>query len=220
MRRKPNLEPRMEATKDYLLRHEDYYFYKNKQVSIIDYREVFGNDNPVELDIGCGLGQFVNELASKNPDVNYLALEKTSNVIVTAMEKTQRLGLTNVKYMCCAAENIPYYLTPHTVRRIYLNFSTPLPKAGYVRQRLTNPRFLAIYRDTLVQGGEIWQKTDNMGFFEYSLAQFSQNGFKLKDISLDLHNSDFTDNIVTEYESKFLQKGQPIYRLIAYTDGE
>ena len=216
MRRKPNLTPRMEACRDLLLVREGYDFYKNKQPAIIDLGQIFGNDNPVELDIGTGLGQFINELAGSNPDCNYLALEKVANVIVTAMEKTKRQSLQNVKYLCCSAENLLYYLKPHSVRRIYLNFSTPLPKSGYQRQRLTNPRFLEVYKQVLTEDGEIIQKTDNMHFFEYSLEQFSACGFKLKDISLDLHNSGVSDNIVTEYESKFKALGMPIYRLKAY----
>lgn len=216
MRRKPNLTPRMEACRDLLLVREGYDFYKNKQPAIIDLEQIFGNDNPVELDIGTGLGQFINELAGSNPDCNYLALEKVANVIVTAMEKTKRQSLQNVRYLCCSAENLLYYLKPHSVRRIYLNFSTPLPKSGYQRQRLTNPRFLEVYKQVLTEDGEIIQKTDNMHFFEYSLEQFSACGFKLKDISLDLHNSGVSDNIVTEYESKFKALGMPIYRLKAY----
>jgi tRNA (guanine-N7-)-methyltransferase len=109
-------------------------------------------------------------------------------------------------------EVLQCYLKSGSVQRIYLNFSTPLPEKSREKQRLTSDRFLKIYRDLLPDGGEIHQKTDSMPFFEYSLAQLSKNGFELKNISLDLHKSEFAaENIVTEYERKFSEKG-PIYR--------
>ena len=118
-------------------------------------------------------------------------------------------------------EVLQCYLKSGSVGRIFLNFSTPLPEKTRERQRLTSKRFLDIYKDLLPSGGEVWQKTDDMHFFEYSLEQFSANGFRLQNISLDLHKSPFAaENIVTEYESRFAEKGPPIYRAKVRVGGE
>ena len=126
------------------------------------------------------------------------------------------MGVTNVKFVKCRAEYLPKYINPNSIARIYLNFSCPFPKKKYASHRLTNRRFLEIYKPLLAPGAEIHQKTDNMHFFEYSIEEFSQNGFALKNVTLDLHNSSFEGNIMTEYEKRFTDLGQPIYRLEAY----
>ena len=114
------------------------------------------------------------------------------------------------------AEYLPLFMREKTVTEIYLNFSTPFPKSRQESHRLTSKGFLDIYKKLLCDDGFIAQKTDSQGFFEYSLESFSQNGFLLSEISLDLHNSDFEGNIMTEYEEKFVSQGLPIYRLEAY----
>ena len=103
-----------------------------------------------------------------------------------------------------------------TIERLYLNFSCPFPKKKYENHRLTNKAFLKLYEMMLAPAAEIHQKTDNMHFFEYSIGELSDYGFTIKNVSLDLHNSDFEGNIVTEYEKRFSDLGQPIYRLEAY----
>lgn len=182
----------------------------------LDIKEMFGNDNPVELEIGCGKGQFVCELAKRNPGINYIAVEVTRNVVVAAAEKARDEALANVRFLCVPAEYLPRYLRPASVSRIYLNFSCPFPKSRFKNRRLTHKRFLSKYKLLMAKGAEIHQKTDNMQLFEFSIESFSKNGFALKNISLDLHNSGFEGNIVTEYENKFASKGFPIYRLEAY----
>ncbi len=220
MRRKRHLEERLEKCDEVLLARD----YLNKDTlkaieekrSILNYREIFGNDNPVHVELGCGLGGFCIELAKRNPNINILAVEKISNVILTALENAQRENLPNLKFLNIPVECLEIYIPENSVERIYLNFSTPLPKKGYEKQRLTHSRFLKIYSKLLKDNCEVHQKTDSMHFFEYSLEQFSSNGFALKNISLDLHNSDFaSENIVTEYEYSFSSKGMPIYRLEA-----
>lgn len=219
MRRKRNLDERLAAVSDYVI--ERTILDLNMKTSVekkdyIDFTKVFGNDNPVELEIGCGKGQFICELASRNPDVNYIAIEMLSNVIVEACEKAKKSNLPNVKFMIIRAECLESYVKNHSISKIYLNFSTPLPQKGYEKQRLTHRKFLGIYSRLLVSGGEIHQKTDSKSLFEFSIAEYSQSGFMLKDISLDLMNSDCVDNIMTEHELKFVEMNMPIYKIVAY----
>ena len=218
MRRKKHLEERLEncAEKIIFMDREDRNYQVKDTVNLIDYKELFGNDNPVVLEIGCGKGQFAREIARRNPDKNFLAVEKSSNVIVDAAEKAMAEELPNQYFMRGGAEYLDCYIPEHSVERIYLNFSCPFPKKSYASHRLTHRNFLAIYDKLLIEHGEIHQKTDNRNFFEFSLEEFSRCGYTLKNISLDLHNSDFEDNIVTEYEKRFSEQGFPIYRLEAF----
>ncbi len=220
MRKKKNLDTRLEGVKDYILDlplGDERDFNKAiKEKHLIDYREIFGNDNPVRMEIGCGRGQFAMEIAKRHPDINFIAVEKVLNVIVLACEKAKKEGLTNIRFICGSAEYLPKFIPEKSIELLYLNFSCPYPKARYARHRLTHRFFLDIYRSLLKDDAEIHQKTDNMNFFEFSIAEFSQSGYKLKNVSLDLHNSGFEGNIVTEYEKRFSDLGQPIYRLEAY----
>jgi tRNA (guanine-N7-)-methyltransferase len=217
MRKKKNLEARLEEVKEYILHTEceEKDFEKDVEKSLFDYEAVFGNSNPVRLEIGCGKGQFICEIAKRNPDVNFIAVEKIKNVIVAACEKAKEEGLTNVKFIAGCAEYLPRFIPENSVELIYLNFSCPFPKAKYARHRLTHRFFLEIYRKLLKENGEIHQKTDNMHFFEFSIEEYSAASYKISNVSLDLHNSSFEGNIVTEYEKRFSDLGQPIYRLEA-----
>lgn len=218
MRKKKHLEERLEKCDNIIVLYSDDSNFKTaiEKKEFIDTQELFGNDNPVVLEIGCGKGNFACELAKRNPDINVLALEKSANVLVIACEKAMRDNIKNVKFIHSGAEYLEKYIKPESIERIYLNFSCPYPKRAYENRRLTNVRFLKSYDVLLKKGAEIHQKTDNMHFFEYSIEQFTEYGFKLKNISLDLHNSDFEGNIETEYEHKFASIGMPIYRLEAY----
>ena len=218
MRRKKHLEERLAECGDmiiYMDREDRNYEFKDTE-NIIDCKALFGNDAPVELEIGCGKGQFICELAQRRPDVNFLAVEKASNVIVDAAEKAIALGIKNVRFMRGGAEYLDCYIPEQKIERLYLNFSCPFPKKSYASHRLTHRRFLKIYEKLLKPHAEIHQKTDNRNFFEFSLEEFSDCGWTMKNISLDLHNSDFEGNIVTEYEKRFSEQGFPIYRLEAY----
>ena len=218
MRRKKHLEERLAACGDmviYMDRENRDYSFKDTE-NMLDLHKLFGNDNPVIMEIGCGKGQFVCELAKRDPQYNYIAVEKASNVVVDAAARAIEEGLTNVRFLRGGAEYLDCYVPEHSAERIYLNFSCPFPKKSYAAHRLTHRNFLSMYEKLLVKGGEIHQKTDNMHFFEFSLGEFSQSGWGLKNISLDLHNSDFEGNIVTEYEERFSSQGMPIYRLEAF----
>lgn len=218
MRRKKNLDTRIEAVGDYLLTpiHEDLNFETARNnKSYFDFKELFGNENPVYLEVGCGKGRFSCEIAKRNPQNNYIAVEKVGNVIVSAAEHAKRENLKNIIFVKCGAEYLECYIPDASISGIYLNFSCPFPKKAYANHRLTSERFLNIYKRIMKAGAEIHQKTDNMHFFEFSIEEFTKAGFKLKNISLDLHNSDFEGNIVTEYEARFADQGLPIYRLEA-----
>ena len=157
--------------------------------ALLVYEKVFGNGNPVEVEVGCGNGGFICELAAKNPQVNYLAVEVCTNVILTAMERVLREGIGNVKFLNIPAEILCCYVPEGSVRKIYLNFSTPLPGSSHEKQRLTSPRFLSIYGRILEDGGTIEQKTDSAFFFDYSLEQYALAGYHVREVTRDLHNS-------------------------------
>lgn len=219
MKRLKHLEDRKTACGGLLISavSEDLNFATAGDVkNYIDLKEWFGVERPLWLEIGCGKGQFACELAKQHPEINIVAVEKNSNVIVQACERAKESGVTNVRFLKCAAEYITKYLRPGSVERLFLNFSCPFPKKSHQSHRLTSPVFLKLYRELLAEGAEIHQKTDNRQLFEYSLEQLSDHGFTLKNISLDLHHSDFEGNIITEYEQRFVSQGLPIYRLEAY----
>lgn len=218
MRKKKHLEERLANCNNVItLRSDDCNFLTAiEKKEYIDTEALFGNSNPVVLEVGCGKGGFACELAKREPEINVLALEKCANVVVIAAENAEKDNISNLKFLHVGAEYLEKYLKPESIERIYLNFSCPYPKKAYENHRLTNPRFLKSYEVILKKGAEIHQKTDNMHFFEYSIEQLTGYGFSLKNISLDLHNSEFEGNIVTEYEHRFSSMGMPIYRLEAY----
>ena len=222
MRKKKYLDERLEAVSDILFisNLEDRNFNTAAQKKeFIDFDNWFHLSSPYMLEIDCGKGGFALEFARRNPEINLIAVEKDANVIVSACEKVKESGIKNVRFIKCSAEYLPKYIKPHSINRIFLNFSCPFPKSKYAAHRLTHPRFLEIYKELMSNGAEIHQKTDNMGLFEFSIESLSGSGFALKNVSLDLHNSSFEGNIETEYEHKFVSLGLPIYRLEAYIAG-
>ena len=219
MRKKKNLEERLTNVKDILFTSdlEDRNFNTaSDKKEYIDFEGWFGRQAPLYLEIGCGKGRFSVEFAKQNPDINLVAVEKSANVIVEACETAKKEGVSNLKFIKSSAEYLEKYIREESIDRIFLNFSCPFPKKAYASHRLTHRNFLKIYKTIMKKEAEIHQKTDNMHFFEFSLEQFSQEGFSLQNVSLDLHNSDFEGNIETEYEQKFASQGFPIYRLEAY----
>ncbi|MDE6691263.1 MAG: tRNA (guanosine(46)-N7)-methyltransferase TrmB [Clostridia bacterium] len=181
----------------------------------LNFAEIFGNNNPVHLEIGCGKGKFICELSARRPDINFIAVEKISNVLIEAVERAMDEGLKNVHFINSAAEVLPKYLKEGSIEKIYLNFSNPLPKLGYAKQRLTHPKFLQEYRQFLKVGGEIVQKTDDGDFYKFSLESFQSSGYEILERCEDLHALNDSENIVTEHEKKFADMGKNIYRIIA-----
>lgn len=177
--------------------------------------DIFGNSNPVHLEIGCGKGKFVCETAKLNKDCNFIAVEKISNVLIEALERVKEEAIKNVYFLNCAAEVIEKYLKDNSVSRIYLNFSNPLPKEGYKKQRLTHPRFLRIYKQLLVSGGEIVQKTDDRDFYLFSLESYKAEGLNIVETCEDLKSHPVSGDVETEHEKRFKEMGKPIYRIVA-----
>ena len=221
MRKKRNFDARMEARSDLLLARGTNGILNMKEAAenfraLIDFKSAFGNDNPVVLEIGCGKGGFVMAFAEREQNVNFLALEKMSNVILTPMEEVAKRGIENVRFLNIRAECVPCYIPEKSLSAIYLNFSTPLPKLGYATQRLTHRNFLETYKKLLVDGGRIVQKTDDRDFFDFSLEEFAACGFALENTTYDLHENGNPEwNIVTEYEQKWIERGLPIHRVEA-----
>lgn len=185
----------------------------------LNWQEVFGNDNPVCLEIGCGMGGFAKGFWQTFPNLNLVAVEKLSNVIVSACEKCQ--DCQNVRFLNAGAEYLEKYIAPHSVDTIYLNFSTPFQKKTYANRRLTNPRFLNSYQRLLKAGGKVIQKTDDDDFFAWSKEQFEKCNWQIVAITTDLHNSPYAqNNIVTEYEQKFLHVGKNINYVCAMAPKE
>lgn len=223
MKRLKHLEERKLACKNYLISAVSDELNFETAGNVKDYinlYEWFGCDRPLLLEIGCGKGQFACELAKRFPDHNVIAVEKNSNVIVQACEKAMAAKIPNVRFLKCGAEYLTKFIKPHTANKIFLNFSCPYPKKSYASHRLTSKTFLKLYKELLAKDGEIHQKTDNRMLFEFSIEQLSDYGFTIKNVSLDLHNSSFEGNIITEYEQKFVSQGLPIYRLEAYLKNE
>lgn len=179
-----------------------------------NWKQVFGNDNPVHIEVGTGKGQFVTGMALANPDINYIGIELYTSVIVVALEKViEAQTPPNLRLLKVNGADLAKYFAKGDVSRVYLNFSDPWPKTRHAKRRLTHGGFLNLYESILIDNGEIHFKTDNRGLFEYSLISMSEYGMLLKYVSLDLHVNMPEDNIMTEYEEKFSAKGQPIYRL-------
>lgn len=175
--------------------------------------EVFKNNNPIHIEIGCGKGQFMMGLAKHFPDINFIAIEKYDSVLVRCLEKVSQDDIPNLKLVLLDALMLKEVFDKGEVEEIYLNFSDPWPKTRHAKRRLTSYIYLDIYRNILASDGAIIQKTDNRSLFESSLELLSQNDWYLTNISLDLHKTDLF-NITTEYEDKWSPKG-PIYRLEA-----
>ena len=179
------------------------------------WNELFENDHPIHIEIGMGKGQFITGMAKAHPEINYIGVEMQVSVVSIALDKLIEQPLPNLKLLHVDGSALTEYFADSEVDQIYLNFSDPWPKNRHEKRRLTYKTFLAVDEQILRPNGEIHFKTDNQGLFEYSLASFSQYGMILKQVWLDLHQSQFEGNIMTEYEEKFSSKGQRIYRVEA-----
>lgn len=179
--------------------------------------KLFGNNNPLRIEIGCGKGDFITGTAKKEPDVNFLAVERVSDVLVTAAEKVKNSELKNVRVCCIDAKELAEIFEEGSIDRIYLNFSDPWPKSRHEKRRLTYRSFLEIYKKILKPGSAVYFKTDNRGLFDFSVEEFKEFGLKLDKLTYDLHNSEyFESNVMTEYEKRFSSMGVPINRVEAY----
>ena len=178
---------------------------------------VFGNDNPIRIEVGMGKGKFVSTLARQNPDINFIGVEVIEEVLLDAVKRMNRAdGIPeNLRLVWINASLLEDLFTQGEVDRIYLNFSDPWPKTRHAKRRLTHKSFLEQYADVLKTEGQVHFKTDNQGLFEFSLNEFSACGWKLQNIQLDMYKKLPEGNVATEYETKFHTQGMPIYRLEA-----
>lgn len=196
------------------------------------WHEVFGNSNPIHIEIGMGKGQFLLTLAGRNPGINYIGIERYSSVLLRAVEKFQApipmsgsagtalpgvATLPNIRFICMDARDIADTFAPGEVDRIYLNFSDPWPKARHAGRRLTSREFLARYDSVLAEDGTIEFKTDNRLLFNFSVSEVkAAPAFHMEGCTYDLHHDDVMNhgNIMTEYEEKFSSLGNPICKLV------
>lgn len=177
--------------------------------------DVFKNENPIYIEVGMGKGQFIITLAENNPDINYIGIEKYSSVLVRAIEKQEEKQLPNLFFIRMEAENIADVFEKNEVSQIYLNFSDPWPKDRHAKRRLTSVQFLERYEKILKTKGHVIFKTDNRDLFDFSLEQEKEAPhWTLLNYTFDLHNSQYVEgNVMTEYESRFVAKGNPICRM-------
>ena len=195
---------------------ESRFTMKNAEECKGKWNQVFGNDNPVYVEIGMGKGQFIMTLAENNPDINYVGIEKYSSVLVRAIEKQEEKDLPNLYFIRMEAEDIAEVFDQGEVAGIYLNFSAPWPKDRHAKRRLTSTQFLARYEKILAADGQIVFKTDNRELFDFSLQQVEETEhWQLLNYTYDLHHSEYVDgNIMTEYEERFVEKGNSICRMV------
>ncbi|HFI0292002.1 TPA: tRNA (guanosine(46)-N7)-methyltransferase TrmB [Streptococcus suis] len=198
-----------------LLANNPQYVILNPEDCKGRWTEIFGNDNPIHVEVGSGKGRFVTGMAAQNPDINYIGIDIQLTVLSYALDRVLESGLPNIKLLQVDGSSLTNYFAPAEIDRLYLNFSDPWPKKRHEKRRLTYKSFLDTYKEILPDKGEIHFKTDNRGLFEYSLTSFSQYGMVLNQVWLDLHASDYEGNVMTEYEEKFSKKGQVIYRVEA-----
>ena len=207
MRKRQNLAPRMEACRSVWL--EDAAYLRG------NWRSLMPQARELRLEIGCGKGRFAIGMAEQHPDVNFIAVEREEGALIMAAERCQQQPLLNLRFVSFDAAELREVFAPGEVDRIYLNFSDPWPPNRQRKRRLTWRAYLEVYDEILRQQGDLCFKTDNQRFFEWSLQEICQFGWLIQNISLDLHNSDFEGNVMTEYEEKFSAEGYRIYRLEA-----
>ncbi len=176
------------------------------------WREIFGRQAPLHVEVGTGKGKFISEMAEAHPEIVFIGIEAQQDVLYYAAKKVREKGLTNVRLLVFDVNQLLEIFAPGEISRLYINFCDPWPKARHAKRRLTHRNFLDKYRVVLDKEGEIHFKTDNRPLFEFSLEEFAEQGLATELVTFDLHASDFQGNIMTEYETKFSSKGTKICR--------
>ncbi|MBU3195188.1 tRNA (guanosine(46)-N7)-methyltransferase TrmB [Clostridium algidicarnis] len=181
------------------------------------WKEEFKNTNPIYLELGCGKGKFISTQAQANKDINFIGIDLKDEVLVYALRKVNEVEreVDNIRLIPLEIAFIEEVFDKNEIDRIYINFCNPWPKLSHNKRRLTHSRFLERYKTFLKPGSEIWFKSDDKDLFDASLEYFNESGFELLYHTYDLHNSDFKENIMTEYEEKFRSKGMKIMFLRA-----
>ncbi len=179
------------------------------------WRDEFKNNNPIYLELGCGNGRFLREMCIKNPHINFIGMDGKDEVLINALRKLNEINILNARLIPFQISFIEEIFDKDEIDRIYINFCNPWPKNSHKKRRLTYTKFLQKYRSFLKMGSEIWFKTDDKELFEDSKKYFMESYFRIKYMTYDLHNENFYDNTITEYEEKFINKGIKIMFLIA-----
>ena len=205
MRKKPNLDARMERCARILIENPDKF--------CGHWRELMPAATELRLEIGCGKGRFTVETAEQNPQALYIAIERVPDAMVIAMERVEEQNLKNVFFIDGDAEQLESYFAPSEVDVLYINFCDPWPSHKHARRRLTHENFLNLYRKPLRDGGELHFKTDNRDLYEYSLFQFPKAGYTLSEVTRNLHEHGIC-GVMTDYEEKFHNMGTPINRCV------
>ena len=192
------------------------YVIHNPQECRGKWHEIFGNDYPIRIEIGMGKGRFIMDLAKLNPNVNYIGIEKYSSVLIRGIQKLEADPLPNLYFIRMEAEEITSVFAKGEVDRIYLNFSDPWPKDRHAKRRLPSREFLRRYDEILIPEGVIEFKTDNHDLFQFALEELEPAGWKIVQMTEDLHNNAqmMEGNVMTEYEERFSSKGNPIYKYV------
>ena len=200
LRKKWWARPELEASK---------LFVSNPRELKGKWKEEFGNNNPIHLELGCGRGQFLTRKSEQYPNINHVAVDLKDEVLVYALRKVQESEqeINNARIVALNISFIAELFEKDEIEKIYINFCNPWPKERHNKRRLTHTRFLTEYKKFLKPGSQIWFKTDDRGLFDDSLEYFKECGFELEFVTYDLHNSDFTQNLMTEYETKFTNLG-------------
>lgn len=180
------------------------------------WQELFGNANPIHIEIGMGKGRFIMDLARLHPEINYVGIEKYSSVLLRGIQKMVQDPLPNLYFIRMEAEEITEVFAEKEVDRIYLNFSDPWPKDRHAKRRLPSREFLQRYHQILCSDGRIEFKTDNEALFQFALDELEPAGWHLDQMTKDLHHNEemMQDNVMTEYEERFSSKGNPIYKYV------
>lgn len=195
---------------------ESEYVIHDPQECRENWNKVFGNDNPLHIEIGMGKGRFITELAGRNPEINYIGIEKFSSVLIRGVQKQEADPLSNLYFIRMEAEEITSVFGAGEVDRIYLNFSDPWPKDRHAKRRLPSREFLQRYGEILTPDGVVEFKTDNKDLFQFALAELEPAGWKIVEMTENLHHDVqmMQGNVMTEYEERFSSKGNPIYKYI------
>ena len=182
------------------------------------WKECFGNEHPIHIEIGMGKGQFLHTMAKLNPEINYVGIEMYSSVLLRAIQKMEQDVVPNLKFICIDAKEVAEVFGKGEVDQIYLNFSEPWPKDRHAKRRLPSRQFLQKYDVILKKDGVLEFKTDNKDLFDFAVEELPEAGWKAKVVTYDLHNDEelVKGNVMTEYEEKFSSMGNPICKYIIY----
>ena len=207
LRKKPHTDEKLQNFADFVTRDDVQPITKDPT------RELY-------VELGTGKGDFITQIAERNPQINFIGLEVEATCVLAAARKVREKNLNNVRLIVFDINNIAELFAEEEVDRLYINFCDPWPKKRHAKRRLTHVRFLEMYKKILKRGGEIFFKTDNRGLFDFSLEQFALAGMTVRDVTNDLHAEEPPDNLRTEYENRFSAEGVPINFCVArFTNG-